>query len=349
MRRSYDSFVLAFAVTAALACTTSVARAGDTSTAENLFSEGMKAMQREDYDAACRAFAGSDQADPSPGTEINLAACNEKQGKLATAWGWYRTAAGLADQRGQQDRAERARAQAARLEPLLAKLRLTTKDPASSLKIVRNGVAVPTATIGLDTPVDPGTHTFDVTADGKKPWHGTVEIPASAGVTSFEIPALEAQPASTGTASGNATGTTAPPDSDSTSDGKTQRLVGFIVGGAGIVLGGAALVTQFAFALPEDNKRKDLDAQIEARSKANTLSPGDYNSLATSRQSHADAAKTDQIVAISLGIAGVAAIGVGTVLVLTAPSGKKTAGLNRPFVYPLLGSGVAGAGLSTTF
>lgn len=343
MRRSTFSFVLACAAAVTIGATSSTAYAGDTSTAENLFAEGMKAMQREDYAAACTAFAGSDQADPSPGTEINLALCNEKQGRLATAWGWYRTAAGLADQRGQHDRAERARGEAARIEPQLAKIRLTTEDAPSSLKIVRDGTVVPSATIGIDTPIDPGTHVFEVSSDGKKPWKGTVNIAAAPGSTTLEIPALEeattAAPAGTTPAN-----VTEPPPEAPTSDGKTQRLVGYIVGGAGVLLAGSAVVWQLV-ALSEDDKRADLDKQLaNLRADDPAREP-----LLTSRKSHADAAKTDQTIAIVSVIGGAALIGTGVVLVLTAPSGKKAASATRPLVYPMLGNGFAGAGLSTSF
>ncbi len=345
MRRSTFSFVLACAAAVTIGATSSTAYAGDTSTAENLFAEGMKAMQREDYAAACAAFAGSDQADPSPGTEINLALCNEKQGKLATAWGWYRTAAGLADQRGQHDRAERARGEAARIEPMVPKIRLTTKDAPSALKIVRDGTVVPSATIGIDTPIDAGSHVFEASSDGKKPWKGTVNVPAAPGSTTLDIPALEdaptAAPVGPAPVNGNVT---EPPSEAPTSDGKTQRLIGYIVGGAGVVVAGSALAWQLV-ALSEDDKRAELDKQLaNLRADDPAREP-----LLTSRKSHADAAKTDQTIAIVSVVGGAALIGTGVVLVLTAPSGKKAASATRPLVYPMLGSGFAGAGLSTSF
>src|SRR4051812_34695469 len=80
-----------------------IARA-DESSAEHLFQEGLAAMKRNDYPVACEAFAGSNKADPSPGTQINLAVCFEKQKKWASAWTWYRSAVGLAQQRNQKER-----------------------------------------------------------------------------------------------------------------------------------------------------------------------------------------------------------------------------------------------------
>src|SRR4051812_6210737 len=97
--------------------TTSLAFGGDTTTAETLFQQGQDAMKRNQFKEACDPFWGSKEADPSPGTQITLALGKERKGKIATAWVWYRTAAGLADQKGQKERAELARAEAAKLEP----------------------------------------------------------------------------------------------------------------------------------------------------------------------------------------------------------------------------------------
>src|SRR6476469_5480906 len=91
----------------------------DESSAEALFQEGLAAMKRNDFAVACEAFAGSNKADPSPGTQINLAVCYEKQKKWASAWTWYRSAFGLAQQRGQKERETLAEESANRLKSQL--------------------------------------------------------------------------------------------------------------------------------------------------------------------------------------------------------------------------------------
>src|SRR3954468_9573036 len=124
LQRVLGACVLAVSLT-----TAGLAFGGDTLTAESLFRQGLESMKRNQFKEACDAFAGSNEADPSPGTQINLALCNEKQGKIATAWSWYRTAAGLADQRNQKERADLARAEAVKLEPKLHKIVVTMKVP----------------------------------------------------------------------------------------------------------------------------------------------------------------------------------------------------------------------------
>ncbi len=330
---------LALSVTAS-----SLAFGGDPSTAEHLFQQGLDAMKRNQFKEACDAFNGSNEADASPGTEINLALCNEKQGKLATAWGWYRTAAGLAELRNQKDRAELARAEATKLEPKLHKLVISVKYPAEGLVVTRNASAVPAAVLGTDVPIDPGDYTVEVNAKGKKGWKQAVHIGAGPGVDRIEVPALEDAPVEAKPVGGTPGADYTPPAGGGR-DGTVQRNIGFVLGGAGIVAAIVAIGVEF-LAIHEDDKRKGYDAQIAA------LPPGDAanrTSLETSSSSRKSAAKSDELIAIGTGAGAVVLIGVGVTLILTAPSGSKSADLTKPRLYPLLGNGTSGFGLSGSF
>lgn len=317
---------------------TGAAFAGDTSTAEFLFQQGLDAMKRNQFKEACDAFAGSNEADPSPGTEMNLALCSEKQSKLATAWGWYRTAAGLAEQRGQKDRADLARAEAAKIDPKLHKLVISVKFPADGMTVSRNGAPVPNAVLGTDVPIDPGDYVIEVTAKGKKAWKQSVHIAPVAGVDRLEVPALEDGPPEA----------VAGPDTSGPiiggRDGTTQRNIGFVIGGVGIVGGIIAVALEF-LALREDDKSKT------SASDASKLAAGDPNiaKLNESASSHHDAAKSDQLGAIIAGAGAVVFIGVGITMVITAPSGTRAAELRKPLLVPLVGNGTAGLGLVGTF
>lgn len=324
-----------------------------TSTAENLFQQGLEAMKRNQFKEACEAFQGSNEADASPGTEINLALCNEKQGKVASAWGWYRTAAGLAELKNQKERAELARAEAAKLEPKLHKLVISVKYPAEGLVVTRNSASVPSAALGTEDPVDPGDYVIEVRAKNKKPWKQNVHIGPGPGVDRVEVPALEDAPAEKG---GGAAGSEYTPPAGSGKDGSTQRNVGFIMGGAGIVAGVVAVALEF-LALRENDKRKDAQAALNAALPPNAppVQPGDtlrqanIDSLKNSRDTHDSAAKGDQLGAIITGAGAIVLIGVGVTLVLTAPSGSKSADATKTRFYPILGEGKAGLGLGGTF
>src|SRR5690348_7137698 len=168
--------LLRIATATALAAACSVAApsyawaGGDESTAEALFQEGLDAMKRNDFVVACEAFSESNKADKSPGTQINLAVCFEKQKKWASAWTWYRSAAGLAQTRGQAEREKLAAEAAARLKSQLHNLVVTVKEPLTDLVVKRDGVEVTIAIAGKEVPlpVDPGEHKVEVSAHGKK-------------------------------------------------------------------------------------------------------------------------------------------------------------------------------------
>jgi hypothetical protein len=324
-----------------------------TSTAEYLFQQGLEAMKRNQFKEACDAFHGSNEADASPGTEINLALCNEKQGKIASAWGWYRTAAGLAELKNQKERAELARAEAAKLEPKLHKLVISVKYPAEGLVVTRNSAAVPSAALGTEDPVDPGDYLVEVKAKNKKPWKQSVHIAAGPGVDRVEVPALEDAPVEK---TGGAPGTEYTPPVGSGKDGSMQRNVGFIIGGAGIVAGIVAVALEF-LALREDDKRKDAADKLANAlpPKAPAIQPGDtvgqanIASLQNSVNTHRDAAKGDQLGAIITGAGAVVFIGVGITLVLTAPNGPKAADATKTRLYPMIGNGTTGFGLTGSF
>ena len=319
---------------------------GDTLQAEHLFRQGLDSMKKNQFKEACDAFAGSNDADPSPGTEINLALCNEKQGKIATAWSWYRTAAGLADQRGQKERAELARAEAVKLEPKLHKLVVTVKVPAEGLVVTRNGQAFPNASLGTDVPIDPGDYTFEVNAKGKRPWRQLIHIAAGPGTDHLEVPALEDAPAEVKPVA--PAGPVAGPDyvpPQPSRDGSAQRTIGFVVGGAGIVAAIVAVSVE-VLAVKEQDKSQDATA---AASAVKADDPTTKKSLQDSATTHHNAAKTDEAIAIVTGVGAVVLIGVGVTLLLTAPSSKSSGGLSRSLIVPLVGRDNAGLGLVGTF
>lgn len=328
------------------------ARAGDPGLAEALFKDGVAAMNKSDWSAACEAFAGSNDADPSPGTEINLGVCNERQGKTATAWGWYRTAAGLAEQRGLRDRAELARKEADRIEPKLRKVVVSLKDTSPGITVTRDGTTLPSATLGREVPVDPGDHVIEATGKGKVAFKTTVHLQAGPGVDRVEIPGLaaapeEATPAGGAVAGGGKvdTGTSAPPRDG----GSGQRTVGYIVGAAGIV---ALIVagTLELIAIDVRGKQHDAENLIDAEQNKAVPSQTRINELQGTANRNKTQADGDQLAAIATGAGGAVLIGTGLVLVFTAGSKGSTAkDTTKPRVVPLFGQGFAGMGASFAF
>jgi len=358
MRRA--SFVRAFSVLSFAIAVSSATRAfaQNAATAEHLFNEGLAAMKRNDYVAACDAFAGSNEAEESPGTEINLAVCNEKQGKLASAWSWYLKAAPLANRKGQRERAELARNEAARLEPLLHKLVIVVKAPVEGMTVTRDGLRVPAAVLGREDPVDPGEHVIEVTAPKKKPATQKVTTGTGPGVDRVEIAPLEDAPVDV-VAPPPGGAVVAPPPAGGGSDGTTQRTIGIIAAATGVLCG--VPVGIFAAAAASEDKESTTNSQRAAA--ASTEAQGlqgqerarkeaEAQTYLNSAKSKHDAAKSNQAGAIAFGVVGGVLLVGGIVLILTAPSGKSSASLvEKPGIrpIPLLGGGTYGFGLGGTF
>ncbi len=329
---------------------TGLAFGGDPSTAEHLFQQGLDAMKRNQFKEACEAFNGSNEADASPGTEINLALCNEKQGKLASAWGWYRTAAGLAELRNQKERAELARSEAAKIEPKLHKLVISVKFPAEGLLVTRNAAAVPAAVLGTDVPIDPGEYTIEVTAKGKKPWKQSIHIGPGPGVDRVEVPALEDAPVDVKPAAVAPSSEYTPPAAGGR-DGTTQRNIGFVLGGAGIVAGIVGIALEFLALRVDDERATAKTAAIAAETAVpqTDQTRADAIEQRKTEKSKDDAAKGNQLGAVIVGGGGVLLLGVGITLILTAPSSSRSADTTKTRFYPMVGNGTTGLGLTGSF
>ncbi len=172
------------------------ARADESAAAQSLFDDAKKDMARHDYADACPKLEESLRLQEALGTLLNLALCYEQQGRLASAWSKFLEVAAKARASGQSERARIGRDRAAALAPKLSHL-VVDVPPASraeGLEIRRDGTALGAVEWGTAIPADPGPHTVEVSAPGKKPWSSTVTVPGGASTARLEIPALEALP-----------------------------------------------------------------------------------------------------------------------------------------------------------
>lgn len=327
------------------------AHAGDLAAAETLFNEGQAAMKKEDWAGACRAFEASNAADPSIGAQVNLARCSEKQGKLATAWGAYNEAARLAAvlTPPQPERGAAAKAEAEKLVPKLQKLQVKVLPIGDDIQVKRDGVPM---TQGVAIPVDPGKHVIEVTAKGKKPKKEEVTVVAGQkALYEVQIGALEDAPPEV-VAGGNAGGSYRSADAGP-DPGATQRTIAYITGGVGILaLIGAGGLQLFNVAVT-DSKRKDDEKDYQRDCPQGkpgpTTTQEDCDARAAAVQSKKDAASSNQTAAIVIGAVGLAALGTGIVLLVTAPSHKT--GSTKPTIVPRpeVGPGYGGFSLTGTF
>lgn len=321
----------------------------DTSTAETLFQEGLAAMKRNDFAIACEAFDKSNKQDPSPGTQINLAICYEKQKKTASAWTWFRSAAGLAQQRNQPQREQNATDNAKRLEPTLHHVAISVKSPPPDMVVKRDGNEI-TVTLGgkdIALPFDPGEHVIEIKASGKKTLTKSIitpDTPAPSDKPEVIELTLENAPVDP-----NAGLDAGGPGQKTTvirteNDGSGQRTVGLIVGGAGILTGIAA-VGMFVLAKSEASKRDDQRAVYNDASNSTTV----RDNAGRSANSHNDAANNNQLIALILTGGAAVMVGLGAVLFFTAPKAKEKMAHTKILPTPIAGPSFQGLGVLGSF
>lgn len=268
------------------------ARADDPGAAEVLFQKAKTLKEKGKVAEACPLFEESYRLDPAPGTLLNMAACSRLAGKTATAWGQFIEAGRVFRRKNDVRRAEFAEQQAKEVEPLLAHVVLKAAKPVAGLVVKRDGAALTSSSFDTPVPVDPGPHEVVAEAPGFK--KVTLKLEAVARTTTeWLIPELTVAPAI-----------------DTSSPGTTQRIAGFVVGGAGL----AGLVTGVVFLGMTAARSSDLEE----------LCP-DQRCVTAEGQAALNEAELFANLANGLLIAGGVVAATGLVVVLTAPSDEPAA------------------------
>jgi tetratricopeptide (TPR) repeat protein len=289
----------------------SSAALGDPATAEALFREGRRLLDEGRYDEACPKLAESHAQDPASGTLINLALCYEKQGRLATAWAHYRSAADLARKDGRADRVATADTKIAELESRVPRLIVHAAEPRPGMEARWASIRISAAAFDTPIPLDPGTYVITVSALGYRDHVQTITVAEKESRT-LEIPALTALPSApsnpppaTAVLAPEASPSTTPVEPQSTGSG--PPVAGLVVGGIGLVALGVG--TYFGL------------SSLEAYEEAEKACPTHHGCSEPARDARDEAETKAWISNISLG-AGIIATGVGAWLVLGAAGDK---------------------------
>ncbi len=279
----------------------SEAKAQNRALAEALFREGKALGEAGEIAQACKKFKESQRLDPSLGTLLHLAACYAEEGRTASAWAAFNAAADMAATAKQKERETLARTRAAELESKLSQLKLSVAEPVEGLTIELDGTALGEDTIGTPLPVDPGKHRLVASAPGKAPSTQEVEIAEGPSTQEVELPKLADLPAVAQAAPAPAL---TPVTEQEPSDKPVQRVTGFAIGGAGVVLLGVGGY----FGLRAKSQADEADEFCQAATCT-------QRGLDGHEDAHTSATLSNVFFAV--GIAGIAA---GTYLVLTSGS-----------------------------
>ncbi|MBN2196903.1 MAG: hypothetical protein JW751_29130 [Polyangiaceae bacterium] len=156
-------------------CATAGAETTDLAAARELFHQAKEAAAAGDMAAACTKFAESYRLGPAVGTLLNLADCDQRNGRLATAWSRYQRA--LEELPRDDDRRPQVTAVVESLEPRLPRLTLHfPADAPDSITVTRDEAPVGKGSDGVAIPVDPGRHLVVVEAPGHRTQRYEIEV-----------------------------------------------------------------------------------------------------------------------------------------------------------------------------
>jgi hypothetical protein len=170
------------------------ASSSDAAIAQSLFDEGRKLMAEKKYPEACPRLERSYKLDPAAGTLLNLAVCHEAVGKTATAWNEFRDSVAMARRENRDDRLKFAQAHVDALKGRICTLTVKEAGQEQHLEWKIDGIKVGTESLGIALPIDPGNHTVEAVAPGKKAWKTTIEFHKDGEAKSLEIPLLAVLP-----------------------------------------------------------------------------------------------------------------------------------------------------------
>lgn len=202
--------------------------------ADALFNAGRDAMTLGDYELACRKFAESNRLDRAVGTLLNLGNCEDKRGRLATAWLRYAEALEMLSE--SDPRHAFAQRAVEELEPRVPRLIVDlAPDAPSGTRVHRNRQPIDDV-LGAPVRLDPGTYSIVVEAPQHEAQLYEVEL-ASGDVKRLQVRPgvrlqLEEDPPPVGAF--RAPPTTPPP-------ARKVNPLGYVFGGLGAASGLTAL------------------------------------------------------------------------------------------------------------
>ncbi len=283
-----------------------------------LFKQGRALLAEGRWTEGCAKIAQSHAREPHASALLNLARCDEHEGRIATAWTRTHEAlplvARIADPVRRTELREAAEKILAGLEPRLPKLRVVVDEPLAGLRIEDDtGRLLP---LGEELPFDPGARRVRVTAEGRRP--ATYDVVLAEGRTTSLVVTVEREPPIAAPARMSPVPRPAPlarPDAPP----RASSAWPFVTGAAAVALTGVAV----GFGVDAANANASLRAHCGADLVCDedlSYDPGPTN------------ARKDVGLGLAIGL-GASAVVAGIVTYVLADRGRsdKTASLSRFF------------------
>jgi tetratricopeptide (TPR) repeat protein len=217
--------------------------------ADALFNRGKQELAAKHYEAACRDFRASLDADPSAiGTMVNLARCYESWGRLATGLSYYKEARAAAE-KGHDNRAAQIDARIKALDPQVPRLTVHVRGATAGVALQLDGKPLGIDQIGKELLVDPGPHVVALVRGGDRRERTVPVEPGGSSEVQLDAP----PPQDTGTVATAGTGSAATPPTTTTATttttdaadvvvirtaadpSRTRRVVAIVAGATGAV------------------------------------------------------------------------------------------------------------------
>jgi hypothetical protein len=169
------AFCVAWLLAAQAASTDAWSQENPAERAASLFLSGRDAMKRSEYAAACAAFAESQALDPSSGTLLNLAVCEERLGRLLRARDLVREF--IRSVPPTDDRGPRAVALAAHLDERIPTLVVDAPaDLPAEAQLLLDEKELSRDKWHGAVPVESGEHDLVLNVPGYEAWHQRLTI-----------------------------------------------------------------------------------------------------------------------------------------------------------------------------
>lgn len=287
--------------------------------AQMLFLEGRKDLDENKWDVGCPKLRHSLELFSVANSIFSVAQCDEREGRTATALEHWERGVALVDD-PKDPRTKVGKDRIAVLEPLVPRIRVIVPPESAGATISLDGAVLASAVLASPLRLDPGKHVFVVRAQGRQDNRKEIDV-AEKERTEFVAvlgPVETAGPDPTGSAS-----VPPPPPPPPPPPMHQKKLAGFVVGGIGVasllVSAGTAIKLQ---GLHDDDKCPNC-TELES-----------YQSYYIAN-------------AVTFGL-GVAGVGAGLFLLLTAPKNAEAAKPSA-VVVPFVGPNGSGIGLSGRF